>query len=172
MEICDRMSVMRDGKMIGTVERQHTDQRLLANMMVGREVLLRVGKGEAHPGATALKVEHLSLAHPTKPKKVLDDVSFDVRRGEILGVAGIEGNGQSELVECITGLLKPDSGSIWVASGGEFHDITAASARQRRALGVSHVPEDRNGRGLVLPYSAALNSVLGDHYREPYRSEE
>ncbi|HET8985930.1 MAG TPA: ABC transporter ATP-binding protein [Trueperaceae bacterium] len=168
MEICDRMSVMRDGRMIGTVEREHTDQRLLANMMVGREVLLRVGKGESHPGDVALKVEHLTLAHATKPKNVLDDVGFEVRTGEVLGVAGIEGNGQSELVECITGLLQPDSGTISVLADGTFHDITHESARRRRELGVSHVPEDRNGRGLVLPYSAALNSVLGDHYREPY----
>ena len=168
MEICDRMSVMRDGRMIGTVERASTDQRLLANMMVGREVLLRVGKGEAHPGAVALKVQNLALAHPTKPKNVLDDVSFEVRKGEVLGVAGIEGNGQSELVECITGLLLPGSGSISILSDGTFHDITHETARRRRELGVSHVPEDRNGRGLVLPYTAALNSVLGDHYREPY----
>jgi len=168
VEICDRMSVMRDGKMIGTVEREGTDQRLLANMMVGREVLLRVSKGAAHPGAAALKVEGLTLAHDVKPKNVLDDVSFTVRKGEILGVAGIEGNGQSELVECITGLLKPDSGTISVLSGGTFHDVTFETARRRRELGVSHVPEDRNGRGLVLPYSAALNSVLGDHYRAPY----
>jgi len=162
------MSVMRDGRMIGTVEREATDQRQLANMMVGREVLLRVEKGESTPGEVGLRVEDLSLAHPFKPRKVLDGVSFEVRAGEILGVAGIEGNGQSELVECITGLLKPDGGHIWLRSGGELHDITNESARRRRELGLSHVPEDRNGRGLVLPYSAAQNSILGDHHRKPY----
>ncbi len=168
MEICDRMSVMRDGRMIGTVRRQDTDQRQLANMMVGREVLLRVGKGEANLGEVGLTVENLTLAHPFKPKNVLDEVSFEVRRGEILGVAGIEGNGQSELVECITGLLAADSGRITMLSNGIVHDVTTESARRRRELGISHVPEDRNGRGLVLPYSAALNSILGDHHRAPY----
>ena len=126
------------------------------------------GKGEARPGAVGLRVDRLTLAHPFKPKNVLDDVSFEVRRGEILGVAGIEGNGQSELVECITGLLPSDSGTVEVLSGGAMHDVTHDTARRRRELGISHVPEDRNGRGLVLPYSAALNAILGDHHRAPY----
>ena len=168
VEICDRMSVMRDGRMIGTVDREDTNQRQLANMMVGREVLLRVEKGPSAPGEVGLNVENLSLAHPFKPRKVLDGVSFEVRAGEILGVAGIEGNGQSELVECITGLLQPDDGRIWLRSEGTLHDITHESARRRRELGLSHVPEDRNGRGLVLPYTAAQNSILGDHHHEPY----
>ncbi|HZJ08473.1 MAG TPA: ABC transporter ATP-binding protein [Trueperaceae bacterium] len=168
VEICDRMSVMRDGHMIDTVEREATDQRQLASMMVGREVLLQVEKGECAPGEVGLDVSGLSLAHSFKPRKVLDDVSFEVRTGEILGVAGIEGNGQSELVECITGLLRPDDGRICIRSGGEWHDITHESARRRRELGLSHVPEDRNGRGLVLHYTAAQNSILGDHYRAPY----
>ena len=164
MEICDRMSVMRDGKMIGTVEREDTDTRKLANMMVGREVLLRVEKGEAEPQDVRLEVENLRLAHPVKPRDVLDGVSLQVRAGEILGVAGIEGNGQTELVECITGLRLPDSGTIRLM--GE--DVTDAGARARRVAGMSHVPEDRNARGLVGTYSAAMNSVLGDHHHRPY----
>lgn len=170
MEICDRMSVMRDGRMIGTVDRAGTDQRRLANMMVGRDVLLRVKKGPADPGEVALEVRDLVLKHPDKPRHVLDDVTFQVRRGEILGVAGVEGNGQSELVEVITGLRHADSGVVLAETrhGSTLTDITAQDARQRHEAGVSHVPEDRNGRGLVMQFSAALNSILGDHYRRPY----
>ncbi len=170
MEICDRMSVMRDGRMVGTVDRADTDQRRLANMMVGRDVLLRVKKNEATPGAVALEVRDLVLKHAFKPRNVLDGVSFKVRRGEILGVAGIEGNGQSELVEVITGLRKSDSGTVLAEARSEasLRDITEQDTRQRHEAGISHVPEDRNGRGLVTQFSAALNSVLGDHYRAPY----
>lgn len=170
MEICDRMSVMRDGRMVGTVARAHTDQRRLANMMVGRDVLLRVQKKPAEPGAVALEVRNLVLKHPVKPRNVLDEVSFQVRRGEILGVAGVEGNGQSELVEVITGLRRADSGAVLVETTADAHltDITEHDVRQRHEEGLSHVPEDRNGRGLVTEFSAALNSVLGDHYRPPY----
>ena len=164
MEICDRMSVMRDGKMIGTVEREETDTRRLANMMVGREVLLRVEKDEAEPADVRLEVDDLRLRHPVKPKDVLDGISLEVRGGEILGLAGIEGNGQTELVECITGLRDPHEGRI--AMMGD--DITHASARERRVAGMSHVPEDRNARGLIGPYSAAMNAVLGDHHHAPY----
>jgi simple sugar transport system ATP-binding protein len=158
------MSVMRDGKMIGTVQREETDTRHLANMMVGREVLLRVEKDAAEPADVRLDVEDLRLRHPVKPKDVLDGISLDVRGGEILGLAGIEGNGQTELVECITGLRDPDEGRI-VMMGSE---ITHASARERRVAGMSHVPEDRNARGLIGPYSAAMNAVLGDHHHRPY----
>jgi simple sugar transport system ATP-binding protein len=164
MEISDRMSVMRDGKMIGTVQREETDTRRLANMMVGREVLLRVEKGEAEPHEVRLEVDDLRLHHPVKPRDVLDGVSLQVRGGEILGLAGIEGNGQTELVECITGLRDPDQGRIVMM--GE--DITHASARARRVAGMSHVPEDRNARGLIGPYTAAMNAVLGDHHHPPY----
>ena len=164
MEICDRMSVMRDGGMIGTVLREQTDQRQLANMMVGREVILRVDKGPADPQEIRLELGEITVRHPTKPRPVVDRVSFQLRAGEILGIAGIEGNGQSELVECITGLRPVDAGSIAMKG----LDITSLSARERRERGISHVPEDRNARGLVGSYSAAMNSILGDHHRPPY----
>ncbi len=164
MEICDRMSVMRDGKMIGTVEHAETDTRKLANMMVGREVLLQVEKDEAEPAEVRLEARNLRLHHPVKPRDVLNDVSLSVRAGEILGVAGIEGNGQTELVECITGLRHVDAGRILLMGD----DVTGTSARERRVAGMSHVPEDRNARGLIGAYSAAMNSVLGDHHHEPY----
>ncbi len=164
MEICDRMSVMRDGRMVGTVERADTDTRRLASMMVGREVLLRVTKGTAQPGDVLLEARDLRLRHPVKHRPILDGVSLAVRAGEIVGVAGIEGNGQTELVEVLTGLRAADGGSMWLA--GE--DVSGASARVLRESGVSHVPEDRNERGLVRPYTAAWNAVLGDHHRPPY----
>jgi general nucleoside transport system ATP-binding protein len=164
MALCDRMSVMRDGRMIGTVERADTDVRRLATMMVGREVLLRVDKGAAEPGEVRLAVTGLALRHPVKRQPLLDDVSFEVRAGEILGVAGIEGNGQTELVEVVTGLRATDAGAVRM----DGDDVTSLGARARRERGLSHVPEDRNERGLCRPFSAALNAVLGDHYRPPY----
>jgi len=164
MEVCDRMSVMRDGKMIGTVAREGTDQRRLANMMVGREVLLRVAKTPANPDGVRLEVRNVSVRHPAKGKPVLQGVSFSLRAGEILGVAGIEGNGQSELVEALTGLRRVDEGTILLRG----RDVTHASAREVREAGVSHIPEDRYERGLVGEYSAALNSVLGDVHKPPF----
>ncbi|ADI15383.1 ABC transporter related protein [Truepera radiovictrix DSM 17093] len=164
MAICDRMSVMRDGKMIGTVRREETDQRRLANMMVGREVLLRVDKRPATPKEVRLEVRNVTLRNPGKDKPVLQNVSFSLRAGEILGVAGIEGNGQSELVESLTGLRAVDEGQILING----RDLTREGARRVREAGVSHIPEDRNERGLVGPFSAAMNSVLGDAYRPPF----
>jgi simple sugar transport system ATP-binding protein len=164
MEICDRMSVMRDGKMIGTVNREDTDQRRLANMMVGREVILRVDKDEAQPKEVKLELKNLALRHAKKQKAVLDDISFAVRGGEIVGIAGIEGNGQTELIECIAGLRKADSGEIII----EGKNMTQWSARARRQEGLSHIPEDRYARGLVRMYTASMNTILGDYYHEPY----
>src|SRR5690554_2494572 len=145
MEICDRMSVMRDGRMIGTVDRANTDQRRLANMMVGREVILRVDKSEAKPKEVRLEVENLRIQEAEKTRPTVDGVNLRIRAGEVLGIAGIEGNGQSELVEAIAGLIEPTSGRVLL----QGVDVTGMSARQRRELGLSHVPEDRNERGLI-----------------------
>ncbi len=164
MALCDRMSVMRDGRMIGTVDRAETDVRRLATMMVGREVLLRVEKGASEVGEVRLEAADLRLRHPTKHQALLDAVTFEVRAGEVLGVAGIEGNGQTELVECLTGLRVADSGTVRL----DGEDVTALGARARRERGLSHVPEDRNERGLCRPFSAALNTILGDHHRPPF----
>ena len=164
MEICDRMSVMRDGKMIGTVEQANTDQRQLANMMVGREVILRVEKSPPEPKEVKLELRNVIMKHAAKTKPVVDDVSFSVRAGEIVGIAGIEGNGQSELVEGIVGLRTIDGGKVFVNNT----DMTDSSAKEMREAGISHIPEDRNERGLVATYSAAMNSILGDHYHAPY----
>ncbi len=164
MEICDRMSVMRDGKMIGTVTQEGTSERELANMMVGREVLLQVEKAPAAPQAVKLSVQNVTLLQEGKQKPVLNDISFELRAGEILGIAGIEGNGQSELVESLTGLRRIGAGSIQL----DGRDISRSSAREVREAGLSHIPEDRHERGLVGEYSAALNSVLGDVYKAPF----
>ena len=164
MEICDRMSVMRDGRMIGTLERAETDQRRLANMMVGREVILRVDKDPAEPQEVRLELSELTVRDEAKSKPVVDAVNMQVRAGEILGVAGIEGNGQSELVEAIAGLRVPDGGHISL----DGDDVTALTARKRRELGLSHVPEDRNERGLIASYTSSMNCVLGDVHRAPY----
>jgi simple sugar transport system ATP-binding protein len=150
--------------MVGTVSRSDTDTRRLASMMVGREVLLRVAKGPAQPADVRLEARELRLRHPVKHRPILDGVDLEVRAGEIVGIAGIEGNGQTELVEVLTGLRAADSGSVWL----EGRDVTGATARHRREAGLSHVPEDRNERGLVRPYTAAWNAVLGDHHRPPY----
>lgn len=167
MEICDRMSVMRDGKMIGTVKRANTSTTDLANMMVGREVILRVDKQPARPKEVKLALEHVTVHLPEKVKPVVNDVSFELRSGEILGIAGIEGNGQSELVESIVGLRHIDSGVISV----DDKDISALSTRERREGGISHIPEDRNERGIVSNYTTAMNSVLGDAHHTPYSSK-
>ncbi len=164
VEICDRMSVMRDGRMIGTVTREETDQRQLAGMMVGRDVILRVDKGEAEPREVRLDVQDLVVRSETDDKVEVDGVSFHVRAGEILGIAGIEGNGQSQLVECIAGLLPAESGTVTLDSV-PVHEL---SSRARRQRGLSHIPEDRYERGLVPTFTAAMNSVLGDHYRAPF----
>ncbi len=164
IEICDRMSVMRDGRMIGTVTREATSQRELANMMVGREVLLSVEKTPAAPEEVKLEVEHVTLWQAGRQKPLLNDISFKLRAGEILGIAGIDGNGQSELVETLTGLRPIDGGNIQL----DGQDLAGRSAREVREAGMSHIPEDRNERGLVGEYSAALNSVLGDVYKAPY----
>jgi simple sugar transport system ATP-binding protein len=164
MEICDRMSVMRDGKMIGTVKSANTSTTDLANMMVGREVILRVDKQPARPKEVKLTLEHVTVHLADKVKPVVNDVSFSLRSGEILGIAGIEGNGQSELVESIVGLRHINSGVISV----DGQDISSLSTRQRREGGISHIPEDRNERGLVSSYTTAMNSVLGDVHHAPY----
>jgi ABC-type uncharacterized transport system ATPase subunit len=133
-------------------------------MMVGREVILRVDKGPAAPREVRLDVRELTVRDPVKAKPLVDGASLQVRAGEILGVAGVEGNGQSELVESIAGLIEPDGGRILI----DGKDVTAASARSRRREGLSHVPEDRNERGLIASFSAAMNCVLGDIDRAPY----
>ncbi|GIW37932.1 MAG: sugar ABC transporter ATP-binding protein [Meiothermus sp.] len=160
IKLSNRVTVIRDGKVVGTVSTPETNVAQLARMMVGREVILSVDKTEAQPGEAVLKVSNLTI--PGKDKKHrLNGVSFEVRAGEIVGIAGVEGNGQTELVEAITG-LRPYEGTI------EYEGQTLRpNARVVREWGVSHIPEDRNSRGLVLDFTTRENLILGDHYRRP-----
>lgn len=163
LAISDEVTVMRDGKVVGRVQTSETNAAELARMMVGREVLLRVEKPDAKPGGAELTVRNLSIT--AKGAKRVDDVSFEVRKGEILGIAGVEGNGQTELIEALAGLVNPSqlSGKILF----EDRDITKEGARLRRELGIAHIPEDRHRRGLLLEFDLAENAILGVHYRKP-----
>jgi len=159
----DRVVVMRDGKVVGETRPAETDEVSLARMMVGRDVVLRVEKSPAAPTDTALDVKDLRVDDDRRLEAV-KGVSFSVRRGEIVAIAGVSGNGQTEVVEAIVGLRKPKGGSIDLLG----HDITHASTASTIAAGVSHVPEDRHRRGLVLEFDLAENLILGDHRRAPY----
>src|SRR5437762_5477314 len=165
LEIADRITVLRRGKTIETVPREGATEESLARAMVGREVLLRVDKPPAQPGDVLLSVKDLHVTDDRGIEKVRG-VSFDVRAGEIVGIAGVDGNGQSELIDAITGLRKTDSGVIEVA-GVSAH---GASARKMLDIGVGHIPEDRQRRGLILEFSIAENIALHD-YADPPESK-
>jgi ABC-type uncharacterized transport system ATPase subunit len=164
LAISDEVTVMRDGKVVGRVQTKDTNAAELARLMVGREVLLRVDKPEAKTGDTKLKVSELSIKAIDGTPRV-DKVSFEVRAGEIVGIAGVEGNGQTELIEALAGLVAPARLSGTISFEGK--DITDEDARARRELGIAHIPEDRHRRGLLLEFSVAENSILGVHYRPP-----
>ena len=165
LELSDNITVLRRGKNAGTLVTSKTNQAEIARMMVGREVLLRVNKTPAHPGPVILHVEDLH-ALSDRGLEVLHGVSFDVHAGEILGIAGVEGNGQSELVEAITGMRKVTQGKMTLSENkdgqpGKTQDITFMNAREERRVGLAHIPEDRRGSGLVLADSIADNLILG-----------
>lgn len=160
--IADRILVMRDGAVVGETTPAATDEIGLARMMVGRDVVLRVEKGASTRGATVLEVDDLHVADD-RALEAVKGISFTVSGGEILAIAGVDGNGQRELVESIVGLRRPSSGSI--ALKGK--DITHANARASIEAGVSHIPEDRHRRGLVLEFNLAENIILGDHRTPP-----
>ena len=162
LEIADRITVLRRGKKIETVPREGATEASLARAMVGREVLLRVEKAAAQPGDVLLAVEDLHVLDDRGIEKVRG-ISFEVRAGEIVGLAGVDGNGQTELIDAITGLTKSDAGTITVA-GRELRD---ASAREMLDAGVGHIPEDRQRRGLVLEFSIAENIALHDYAKPP-----
>lgn len=161
--VADRCTVIRRGKGIGTVNVAETSEASLAEMMVGRHVSFKVDKKESTPGEVVLKIDSLSVKNNRKVMG-LKDFSLEVRAGEIVGIAGVEGNGQTELVEAITGLRKAESGTVLV--GGE--DITNLPIRQRNEKGISHIPEDRQKRGLVLDYSLVSNMVLQIYNKQPF----
>ena len=161
MEVSDRVSVLRKGKYIGTVNTSETTKQELSNMMVGRPVQLEVTKDEAKPAGEVLKVDHLCVHSHVQKRNAVNDVSFNVRAGEIVCIAGIDGNGQTELVYGLTGLDKPSSGTITLCG----NDISHASIRHRGEH-MSHIPEDRHKHGLVLDFTLEQNMVL-QRFNEP-----
>ncbi len=161
--VADRCTVLRRGKYIGTIDVADASEKDLAEMMVGREVTFSVAKGEAKMGEEVLRVEDLVVKDNRKLKAV-KGVSFAVRAGEILGIAGIDGNGQTELIEAITGLRPAESGKVFING----NDITGASVRKCTEAGIGHIPQDRHKHGLVLDFLLDENLVLQTYYKEPY----
>lgn len=163
LAVSDRVTVLRDGKSIGTVQTSETCESELAEMMVGREVLLKVEKEEAQPGEVAVKVDGVT-AEDDRGVRALKEISFSIQEGEILGIAGVEGNGQTELVEVLTGLREANSGKFKL----QGTDLLNSSARKIKEAKVGHVPEDRQKHGLILDYTIEDNLVLGYHHQAPF----
>ena len=166
-QVADRCSVLRKGQMIGTVDVAATSKEELSEMMVGRKVALSLEKQEAKVAETILQVKNLCQKGKAdgSGKDRLKNISFDVKAGEILCIAGIEGNGQTDLVYALSGLEAIDSGKIYM----EGKDITHAKIRQRIEAGISHIPEDRHKHGLVLDYSLAYNLILQTYYKDSFQ---
>jgi simple sugar transport system ATP-binding protein len=162
LALSDNITVMRDGRVVGDLATAEATAEGLAKMMVGREVLLRVEKKPADPKEAVLTVRDLTL-RVSEGRPVLDRVSFEVRAGETLGIAGVEGNGQTELIEIIAGLVHQTDGEILLK--GE--SINSLDTHRRKRLGIAHIPEDRHRRGLLLPFDLAANSILGVHHDPP-----
>nr|MBN1228250.1 ABC transporter ATP-binding protein [Anaerolineae bacterium] len=163
MEIADDITVLRGGRVAGVTKPSQTTQKELASMMVGREVVLQVDKQPAEPGDVVLQVENLE-AVDDRGNAALRGVSFEVREGEVLGIAGVQGNGQTELVQALTGLRNILAGSVHIAGA----DLTNASPRKILQQGVAHVPEDRQQDGLVLSFPVSDNMVLNTYYKPPF----
>ena len=166
MSVADRVTVLRKGKCVGTVDVSDTSKEALSRMMVGRDVEFVVHKGECRPGDAILDVEGLTMASRLHANNAVKNVSFKVRAGEIVCVAGIEGNGQTELVYGLTGLESVSAGRIMLKG----HDITRAAIRERSVEGMSHIPEDRHKHGLVLDYSLEDNLVLQRYFQPQFTS--
>lgn len=165
LQLTDNITVLRRGKNAGNLVTSETNQAEIARLMVGREVLLRVNKTPAHPGPVVLQVDGLR-AESDLGLEALHGISFEVRAGEILGIAGVEGNGQSELVEALTGMRKITGGQIRITPvhdgvAGKTVDLTSLNAREERRMGLAHIPEDRRGSGLVLTDTIEDNVILG-----------
>lgn len=163
LSIADNITVLRLGKVVGGILPKDANEAKLASMMVGREVLLEVNKESAQPGEDVLRVEGLEVLDDRLGLAV-DRVSFSVKAGEILGIAGVQGNGQTELVEAITGMRSPLGGRLNLLGT----DVTHASPRRITELGSAHIPEDRQRDGLVLSYPIASNMVLNTYYQPPF----
>ncbi len=162
-EVADRCTVLRRGKYIGTVDVATSSKKDMAEMMVGREVSFEVEKGPSKPGEVVLDIENLTVKD-SRGLKAVNNLSLKVREGEIVCIAGIDGNGQSELIQAITGLTKIESGKITLLG----KDITNEKIRKRTLIGLGHIPEDRHKHGLVLDFSLEENLVLQEYFLEPY----
>jgi general nucleoside transport system ATP-binding protein len=162
LEVADRVTTLRRGVVVDTIDAEGATEEGLARMMVGREVLLRVDKKASQPAEPLLQVEHLSV-FDDRGLEMVRDVSFEVRAGEILGLAGVDANGQSELIDAIAGLRHIASGRVVV----DGHDLTNAHAKETLDAGVGHIPEDRHRRGLVLPFSLMENLALHAYRHAP-----
>ncbi|HDX9587567.1 ABC transporter ATP-binding protein [Bacillus multifaciens] len=163
MEVCDRCTIIRKGKGIGTVDVANTDENKLAELMVGRQVNFKTEKSDAKPRENVLEISNL-VVHDARHLPTVKGLDLTVRAGEIIGIAGIDGNGQSELIEAITGLRKVESGSITLRE----KDVTNWPVRRITEEGVGHIPEDRHKHGLVLDFSIGDNMVLQTYYKNPY----
>ncbi len=163
LAVADRITVMRAGRVVGTVIPQEMSEAKLASMMVGREVILKVEKGQAKAGQEVLKVENLHVLDE-RGLETVRGVSFDVHAGEVLGVAGVQGNGQTQLAEALTGLRPVKSGKV-IING---QDMTGKPPRPIIESGMAHIPEDRQRHGLVLSDTIADNMVLCNYYRPPF----
>jgi len=162
LQVADRITVLRDGKVIGTVDAADTTTEQVAEMMVGRPVLLRRVEGKATPGEPMLQVKDLRVV--VGGKEQVAGLDLDVRHSEIYGLAGVEGNGQAELVEALVGLRRPDTGRIYLGDD----ELTNADVRTRREHGLAYIPEDRQARGMVLQMLVTENSILGQQERRPF----
>lgn len=163
MEVCDRVTVIRRGKGIGTLNVSETNPNELAALMVGREVHFKTEKQPPKAGKPVLEIENL-VVKDSRGVTAVDHLNLTVHAGEIVGIAGVDGNGQTELIEAITGLIKSESGSIRL-NGKEIRNLTP---RQITETGVGHIPQDRHKHGLVLDFSIGENMVLQTYYKEPY----
>lgn len=163
-EVCDEITVIRKGKYIDTLEVKNTTKEEISSLMVGRKVREFPKKSDIKPGDEVLRVEHLIMIDPETKKKIVNDVSFNVRKGEIVTLAGIDGNGQQEVIYGITGIKKNNGGSILLNN----KDISSFSIREKIKAGLSHIPEDRHKHGLVLDYSIYENSVLDRYYEKEF----
>ena len=164
MAVADRCTVLRKGRCIGTVDTRDTTMEQLSAMMVGRNVNFHVEKGERHPGDVVLDVENMTVASKVHKNNAVRNVSFKVRAGEIVCIAGIDGNGQTELVYGITGLEPLKEGKLTLCG----KDITRAPIRKRSISGMSHIPEDRHKHGLVLDYSLEYNMILQRYFESEF----
>lgn len=164
-EVADTCTILRRGKLVGTLGVADASEERMAEMMVGREVNFHIGKGPANPKEVLLKVENLAVRN-AKGLLGVKNLSLEVRAGEVLGICGIDGNGQTELVQAITGLAKIESGSIWLKGT----EITRRLIKERTSMGLGHIPEDRQKHGLVLDFTLAENFVVHNYTEKPFAS--